>query len=95
MLLQQVEQARLAGFGQEGFASAPVGLRLESAAGFEVLADPAHGRDTVAEAGGDLGRALALIVKLKDALADSNRDGFHDRSLPPHRNYATLFMEPL
>lgn len=82
MLLQQSEQACLAGGGQQRLASAPVGLRLERAAGFEVLADPAHRRDAVAEAGGDLGRALALVVELKDAFADSNRDGFHRRSLP-------------
>jgi D-serine deaminase-like pyridoxal phosphate-dependent protein len=59
-----------------------MGLRLEGAACFEVLADSAHSRDAVAEAGGDLSRALALIVELYDALADRDRDGFHSRSLP-------------
>ena len=60
-----------------------MGLRLERAAFFEVLADPAHGRDAVAEAGRDLARALALVVELNDALAERNGDGFHSRSLPP------------
>jgi len=83
MLVQQLEQARLAGGGQERLASAPVGLRLERTACFVVLADPAHRRDAVAEAGGDLGRALASFVEWKDALADSDGDGFHSRSLPP------------
>lgn len=82
-LLQPLEQAGLAGGGQKRLASAPVGLRLEGATGFEVLANPAHRRDAVAEAGGDLGRALGLVVELDDTLADSNRDGFHSRSLSP------------
>jgi hypothetical protein len=78
-----LEQPCFSGFGQEGFASAPVGLRLQRAAGLVVLANPAHRRDTVAETDGDLGRAFALAVELKDPLADSNRDGFHTRSLSP------------
>jgi hypothetical protein len=84
-----LEQARLAGVGQERLASAPVGLRLERTACFIVLADPAHRRDAVAEAGGDLGRALALVVEVKDALADSDGDGFHNRRLPlsPNKRY--------
>jgi hypothetical protein len=59
-----------------------VGLRLERAAGFEVLANPAHRRAAVAEAGGDLGRAFALLVELNDALANRNGDALPNRSLP-------------
>jgi hypothetical protein len=78
-----LQQPRLAGGGQEGFAPAAMGLRLEGAARFEVLTNPAHGRDAVAETGGNLGRAFALVVELNDALADSFRDGFHNQNLPP------------
>jgi hypothetical protein len=57
--LQQLEQALLAGWSQVGLAPAPVSLRLERAAFFEVLADPAHGGRAVTEAAGDLVRILA------------------------------------
>lgn len=82
-MLQQLEQACLAGVRQQRLAAAPVGLRLERAAGLVVLANPAHSRDAVAETRGDLGRALALVVELNDPLADGNRDGFHPQSLSP------------
>lgn len=54
-----------------------MGLRLERAACSELLADPAHRRDAVAETGGDLGRALSLVVELNDALANGDGDSFH------------------
>jgi hypothetical protein len=70
-----------------------VGLRLERAACF-VLADPAHGRSAVAEAGGDRGRALALVVELNDALADKQQEWLSQPEfITPRRNYASLFME--
>ena len=87
-----MEQARLAGVGQQRLASTPVGLRLERVACLVVLADPAHSRAAVAETGGDLGCALALVVELNDPLADSNRDGFHTRSLSP---FAALSLHDL
>jgi hypothetical protein len=66
-----------------GFAAAAVGLWIQGAAFFEVLAHPAHGGHAVAKAGGDLGGALALVVELDDALADGHGNGFHAHSLPP------------
>ena len=78
-----------------GLAAAPVGLGLQGAAFFEALADPAHGGHAVAEAGRDLGRALALVVKLDDALAEGDGNGFHGQSLPPPALQATFFMELL
>ena len=57
-------------------------LRLQSAAGLEVLAHPPHGSNAVAEAGGDLAGFLALVVKFEDALADADGDGFHGPDLP-------------
>ncbi len=82
--------AGFAGVGQERLASAPVGLGLERAAFFAVLTNPAHRRDAVVEADGDLGRALALVVELNEALANGHRDGFHSRSLP--RSPQTRYM---
>ena len=70
-----------------------MGLRLQGAARFEVLADPANGRDAVAEAGGDLVRALAVVVELNDALANGDGDGFHGHEfIAPRRKCATLFV---
>lgn len=61
-----------------------MGLRLEGPACLEVLVDTTHRRDAVAETGSDLGSDLALVVELKGRLANTNRNGFHNRSLHPH-----------
>ena len=79
---EQLLQAGFAGFGQEGLAAAAVGLRLQRPSGFEVLAHPAHGGDALAEAGGNLAGALALVVELEDAFTHGDRDSFHAPSLP-------------
>jgi len=47
-----------------------------------MLAHAPYGGDTVAEAGGDFGSAPPLVVEFEDALADGNRDGFHNHDLP-------------
>jgi hypothetical protein len=51
--------------------------------GFEVLAHPPHGGNTIAEAGGNFARAFALVVKVKYPLTHRNRNGFHANTLPP------------
>ena len=79
---QQSEQAFFARFREEGFAPAAVGLRIQRAPGFEVLAHPPHGGHAVAEAGGDGTGALALVIKLEDPFTHRNRDGFHVLTLP-------------
>lgn len=90
VLLQQLEKAGFAGGGQERLASAQVSLRLEGAAGLEVLADPPHGCDTVTKAGGDLRGALALFVELQNPFTNRQRYSFHVQSIQYPSNYSYI-----
>jgi hypothetical protein len=67
---------------QQRLALTPVSLWFQRPAGFEVLAHPPHGGNTVAEAGGDFAGAFALVVKVKYSLTHWNRNGFHAKTLP-------------
>jgi hypothetical protein len=60
-----------------------VSLGFHRPTGFEVLAHPPHGGNTIAEAGGNFARAFALVVKVKYPLTHRNRNGFHANTLPP------------
>ena len=82
LLGDQPLQALPAAGRQQRLAATPVSLRFQRPAGFEVLAHPPHGGNTVAEAGGDFGGALALVVKVKYPLTHRNWNGFHAKTLP-------------
>ncbi len=58
-----------------------MGLRLQRAARLELLAHPAHSGNTLAEAAGRRGRALALVIKFEDAVVDRHRDRSHCAAL--------------
>src|ERR1017187_3708799 len=66
-------------------------LRLQRAALAKLLAPPPHRRH--AEAGNlrDLPRALALLVKFDDALAEGNRYGLHVPILPQAFPFCKLY----
>jgi hypothetical protein len=69
--------------GQEGFATAQVGLRFYCAACFEVLANTAHGRHAMTAPRRNLGGAFALLVKFQDAFPHSDRDSSHAHTFAP------------
>jgi len=67
---------------QQRLATTPVRLGFQRPARFEVLAHPPHGRHAVTETGGNVRRAFAPIVKVKNPLTHRNRNGFHAATLP-------------
>ena len=92
-LLQQLDQALFAHFGQLGFSATSVGLRLQCAACFILLAHPPYGGHAVAKAGGDLDRCPAFTVKFYDPLAHRNWNGSHVQSLTHRQKEATYLLE--
>ena len=82
--------------GQQRFASAQVGLRLQRAALLELLPDPSHGRDAKAEKLRNVAGAFALFIEVDDAFAD--RQGIARMTTSCHTitpGKATCFMEML
>jgi hypothetical protein len=77
--LHQLFQAGLACGGQQGVASAQMGLRFQRVAFLKPLPDPPHRRHAKTQKLRDLTGAFALPVEVDDALAHGNRNRSHEK----------------
>jgi hypothetical protein len=75
---------------QQRLATTPVSLRFQRPPGFEVLAHSPHGGHAVAQTGGYVAGAFALVVKVKYPLTNRNRNRFHTTILPWHHTSCKL-----